>query len=297
MANPYQAGHALDEALRNVRTECQRAARAAEIAERHESQAHTDPAVLREFHARMAATHRRAEARHLAAARMHTAYAERLRRWVEAADHAQALPGFLAAVAETVGARGLAVAVFGADDVETLVAASDPAAREAQDLEFTLGEGPARDSAHHRRPVSAVGPAMSRRWPLYGPAVEELGIHVVAAVPVAVAATTLGALTVFEPQLDVDDDLERFYAAADTLAASVVTASIGLLQAQDTGWLPLLAEADLRPAVHQATGIVTVQAACTTADALALIRAHAFAQNRSVDDVASDIIARRLRLT
>jgi hypothetical protein len=138
---------------------------------------------------------------------------------------------------------------------------------------------------------------MSRRWPLYGPAVEELGIHVVAAVPVAVAATTLGALTVFEPQLDVDDDLERFYAAADTLAASVVTASIGLLQAQDTGWLPLLAEADLRPAVHQATGIVTVQAACTTADALALIRAHAFAQNRSVDDVASDIIARRLRLT
>jgi hypothetical protein len=41
---------------------------------------------------------------------------------------------------------------------------------------------------------------------------------------------------------------------------------------------------------------VSVQCGCGIADAVALIRAHAFAEDKSVDDVASDIVHRRLRL-
>jgi hypothetical protein len=42
--------------------------------------------------------------------------------------------------------------------------------------------------------------------------------------------------------------------------------------------------------------MVSVQAAVSLADALLLIRAHAFAEGRPVSVVADDVVARRLRL-
>ncbi len=57
-----------------------------------------------------------------------------------------------------------------------------------------------------------------------------------------------------------------------------------------------LVEADWHDAVHQATGIVAVQRGCTLADALAVVKARAFAADVPVDDLAADIVARRIRL-
>jgi hypothetical protein len=51
-----------------------------------------------------------------------------------------------------------------------------------------------------------------------------------------------------------------------------------------------------RAEVHQASGMVAVQLGVSVADAEARLRAHAYAVNRSVVDVARDIVARRLRL-
>ena len=48
--------------------------------------------------------------------------------------------------------------------------------------------------------------------------------------------------------------------------------------------------------MNQAAGMVSVQCDCGVADALALIRAHAYAEDRSVESVARDIVGRRLRL-
>lgn len=51
-----------------------------------------------------------------------------------------------------------------------------------------------------------------------------------------------------------------------------------------------------RARVHQATGMVIGQLGGSPEQALARIRAHAFAEERSIVDVASDIVARRLIL-
>jgi hypothetical protein len=49
-----------------------------------------------------------------------------------------------------------------------------------------------------------------------------------------------------------------------------------------------------RREVHQATGMVLAQLGVSADDAALLLRAHAFATGRSVRDVATDVVERRL---
>ena len=52
-----------------------------------------------------------------------------------------------------------------------------------------------------------------------------------------------------------------------------------------------------RRVIHQATGMVLAQLGTTAEDAHLIIRARAFAESRSMLDVAQDIIERRIRFT
>jgi ANTAR domain len=51
-----------------------------------------------------------------------------------------------------------------------------------------------------------------------------------------------------------------------------------------------------RAEIDQATGMVMVQLGVTAAEAFARLRAYSYARDRRLADVASDIVARRLRL-
>jgi hypothetical protein len=53
--------------------------------------------------------------------------------------------------------------------------------------------------------------------------------------------------------------------------------------------------ADIHAAVHQAAGMVSVQLGVSVADALVRLRAHAFAADRPLTQVAREVIARTLR--
>ena len=49
--------------------------------------------------------------------------------------------------------------------------------------------------------------------------------------------------------------------------------------------------------VHQAAGMVSAQLEVSIVQALVRLRAHSFATGCALDDVASDVVARRLRFT
>ncbi len=49
-----------------------------------------------------------------------------------------------------------------------------------------------------------------------------------------------------------------------------------------------------RARVHQATGMVAAQLGLTTDDAMAVLRAHAFALEVSLDQVSDELVSRRL---
>jgi AmiR/NasT family two-component response regulator len=52
---------------------------------------------------------------------------------------------------------------------------------------------------------------------------------------------------------------------------------------------------DDRFELHQAQGMVMVQLGISLGDALTRIRAHAFANNHSLGNVAADVVSRRIR--
>ena len=299
MAEPAPGQDVLREALARSALEQRRADRAAEVAARHEDAADECPPRLREFHLRMAAVHRQVERRHRAAAAVHRSFAERLRVW---GDAAVAPPGgapplaltplFLAAVADSADARGAAVTLFGREREEVLSAASDGMAKSVQDLEFVCGEGPAHSCNRLRRAVTATGAELTRRWPLYGPAAVGLGVRRLAAVPIEIGRRPVGALTVYEPGVHrgtADLDLLR------TIAGSLHRIALAGDGSPGDDRL-LFVEADWHDVVHQATGIVAVRHGCSLADALALIKARAFAADVPVDELAADLVARRIRL-
>jgi hypothetical protein len=278
-------------------TEQDRAVRAGEVARRHERLADHGPASQRALHAGMAATHRRLEQRHLTAAALHTSHAQLLDRWSASAARREPVPpAFISSVAGTLGSRGAAISLLGNGNTEALVVASDTTARTAQDLEFMLGEGPSRDASTDRLVVVADGATMVDRWPRYGPALARLGVRTVASAPLALRHLCLGALTVFDPRPSPPDGpASSLRTVADTLTHTVLLVPDGD-GVTDIPDLPLFADADHRAVVHQAAGVVSVQNDCSVVDALALVRARAFAEGEPIDSVALRIVERRLRL-
>lgn len=81
--------------------------------------------------------------------------------------------------------------------------------------------------------------------------------------------------------------------AADTAALMLIDERTGPGVADGSTTEATLGRAE----IHQATGMVIAQLALTAVDALARLRAHAFASNRRLDDVAHDVIEQRLVFT
>lgn len=263
-----------------------RSAHETSCAEQHELLAGAAPSeTLRDMHTQIAAVHRSTAACHRTAAQLQDAYAARLVSW--AGERGAPRPLFMAGVAAACGTSSAALTLVSATLDQLALAASDEPARAAQELEFLLGEGPARDATREARPVSAAGTTLAGRWPGYGPALAELGIAEVTAVPLRLLDVCVGALAVFDPAPGIVGS------AVLTEVAEALTRSMILDVDADPG---LYGATDLRPVVHQAAGVVCVQLHCPVADALELIKARAFTEGTSVHSVATRIVRGELRL-
>lgn len=235
--------------------------------------------------------HRRSEACQRAAEKMHLDFSRRLTRWAFRDDADVLLrPVLMTAVASTAGWHG---AVLSLRDLsgEKLVAASDATARRAHELEVTLNEGPSREALMGGQPV-ACGDELDRRWPRYAPAVIELGVRAVAAVPLDLGSRVFGgALTVNGSQPpSLTDHACGLSDVAEALARTVL--QVPDVIGTDTLGLPRLdvfEDEDFQPVLHQATGVLHARYGWDMDNALALIRAHAFAENLPIADVAADI--------
>lgn len=197
-------------------------------------------------------------------------------------------------------AVAVGLAVMTADATSELVAASDPAARELELLQLTLGEGPCLEAHRTGRLVQlAELGSGAQRWPAYSAHLVERGVAAVSAFPLRIGGIRLGALDVYRARAGTlsDDDLSL---ALHFVDAAVVV----LLHLQDPASQrplddPRLGETvddgfTVHPEVHQATGMVSVQAVVSLRDALLLLRAHAFVADRSIIEVARDVVARRI---
>ncbi|RAV17020.1 antitermination regulator [Mycolicibacterium sp. GF69] len=180
---------------------------------------------------------------------------------------------------------------------------SGESARRYDELQFILGEGPCLESVARRRPVAVhdLADPDERRWPVYGPAMVDLEIRGVFAMPVVVAGEYVGALDLFRSQPGplARTEFEGAAAAAEMAGVPLLDLLDADLQAAiddpaSNAWAELHTLS--RAEVSQATGMLVAQLGIEPTEALVRLRAHAYSTGRSATDVARDILDRRLRL-
>jgi hypothetical protein len=212
-------------------------------------------------------------------------------------------PGWLArvsgvvvvAVATVPGVDGAAVSLRAEPRSEALLAASDDWAAELEQLQYARGEGPAVE-AQATGMLVAVSDLVAEqlRWPMFAHAATQLGAAAVWSYPLRWGGIRLGALDLFgrTPYVPDREALADGATLAD-LARDAVLDRAAVAENPDEDWL---AEADSYRDVNIATGMLAAQLGISLADAFARLRAHAFAVDRPLLEVAADVLARRLPL-
>jgi hypothetical protein len=266
-----------------------RAARAASLASRHETQAARAPESLRALHARMRDLYRQIEARHLAAVRVTELHAIRMERWLNGGQASR--PVFMAAVASALGTPSAAVTLRGQLHASVVAAASDATARAAHELEIVMSEGPAADAAAAGISIAAAGTALLDRWPQYGPAAAELGVRAVTAAPLGPPGTRLGALCAYAAEPVLRDGA---VAATDRMAVALTQMVLLDVYVPGSGRgdpvLPVFGGDGYPAIIHQAAGMISVQCDCGVDDAEDLLAARAFATTTPVEQIAIQVV-------
>lgn len=200
--------------------------------------------------------------------------------------------------AEELGVTGVGMALMTGDGHQGVVAATDGPARVMEDLQFTLGEGPCMDASAAGSPVLQPDVATTgvARWHGFAPAVLDAGIAAIFAFPLQVGGIRLGVLDLYRDTVGNLDDRDLADALSYADAAVLVLLHLQNQMEPGDGLHPQLADAlGNRPEVHQATGMISVQAVVGLTEALLLLRAHAFATDRPILDVARAVVRRKLR--
>jgi hypothetical protein len=175
---------------------------------------------------------------------------------------------------------------------------SEPGIAAVQELQLELGEGPCVDAWSGNEPV--IEPNLAEparvRWPSFAQAGVLAGVRAVFAYPLHVGAIRIGVLVLYRDRPDALDaeELARALVLADLASQIVLAVQAGA--PEDRVHELLATEPPHWAVVHQATGMISVQLEVPIDEAFVRLRAHAFADRRSLRDVAREVVARRLEL-
>ena len=225
--------------------------------------------------------------------------ADRLARILErvvAAGTSPSAPGPLCQVAaDLVDVTGAGVMVLAHGIPQASLCTTGSVAALIEELQYTLGEGPCIDAYHTSTAVSEPDLVAPRtpRWPAFTPKVIDAGARAIFGFPIRIGAARIGALNLYRdrPGPLSDDHHADALVMADVIARTVLTLQAGI----EPGSISAEFGTDIHAVVHQAAGMVSVQLGISVADALVRLRAHAFATDRPLTEVAGEVVARRLR--
>ncbi|MCU1404151.1 MAG: hypothetical protein JWQ43_454 [Glaciihabitans sp.] len=188
---------------------------------------------------------------------------------------------------------GASVSTFGSLLASETISATDERAGRVDELQFDLGEGPCWDALQNRRPVLEpdLAHTESTPWPAFSHAIQTEEIAAIFAFPLIFGPLEIGAIDLYSLR-PVHLSIEQ---QEQTLALSTIVSRILLRNAlkQDDEVEPRTPYS--RRLIHQATGMVLAQLGIQSEDAYLIIQARAYAENRSMQDVAKDVLERRLR--
>jgi hypothetical protein len=210
------------------------------------------------------------------------------------------LPTLLArACAKVLHVAGAGISAF-AEDFRVPLGASDPKAAIAERLEFTHGEGPCLEAYRTSKPFRGDQESIKSRWPLfYDELARRTDYHSIVSMPLRLSRATGGAVDLYRHEggdldaLCTDDMTIVMGRIVDALSWQTTAKAVGL---PGPGWLhgPT---AQRRTRVWVAIGMLSNEYDLPATDALARLRAYAYARDQTLDDVAEMLARERLPLS
>ena len=188
---------------------------------------------------------------------------------------------------------GAAVSTLGDFLGSETLSASDALAARLDELQFDLGEGPCWDAVATARPVFApdLRAHPSGLWPAFSRAILDDHLGAIFAFPLVIGPLRIGAVDLYalHPTELTDEQSRQASEMAGVVSRRVLRRAL-LRMNHDAGSDDKTTNAFSRRVIHQATGMVLSQLDVAIDDARLVIEGHAFASNRSMMDVATDIV-------
>jgi hypothetical protein len=215
----------------------------------------------------------------------------RLARLVAVADPRHSLPERLAeACRQLLGVDGTAITLENTSLERITLWTTDGAAARLEDLQEVVGQGPSHQAFTTGEVVVTRLDGTERRWPDFiGAARLILDGAKLYALPIRPSLDVIGVLALHQlPSPAASPSLDGAQFLADAIGAALLAAPPNADQPFEDGpW-------SSRAEIHQATGMVVAQLRLSPADALAILRAHAFAHDATLHDIAMQVITGRL---
>lgn len=213
---------------------------------------------------------------------------------------ADLLPSALARIsARLLPFDAAGISLHGDPDTRVPLGASDDAAATAERLQYTHGDGPCFLAMRDGRPVVATEDRWRELWPVLAEDhFARTSFHGGLSVPLRVGSVRFGVLDLYSRSsrtLDGSTVID-----AQVVAALVTSVLLQHLHGEGApGGVPETAEWSAGPEalrrrqVWVAIGMVGLSLALPSEQALAVLRAHAFATSTTLDELAEDIVQRR----
>ncbi|WP_041796372.1 ANTAR domain-containing protein [Modestobacter italicus] len=209
------------------------------------------------------------------------------------------LPERLAhACAQVLPVDGAGIGLFFSGGRRLPLGASDPVSGEAERLQFTLGDGPCLSSHASGETVVADEPTLRSRWPAFHDALlARTTVRGTVSLPLGGRLRSIGALDLYlvPPHAVAGVSLLDARVVAAEVAAALLAGGRGGEQPDGPAWLDTPA-AGRRSRVWQAMGFVNSGLGLSSPDALALLRAHAYAEGSSLDELAVRVVGHEVRV-
>ena len=192
---------------------------------------------------------------------------------------------------------GCALVLMSGTESASMLAGAGRHAPTVTGLQMELGEGPCLQAYASGVPVLLpdLAAGNANRWPAFAAAALAAGVHAEFSLPLAVGRGGIGTLDLCNdrPGMLIDEHLADALVTADIARDAVLYQQYtpeggGLAGLLDMGGTD-------RIVIHQATGMIAAQLNDTISNALARLRAAAFASGRPMHDIAQEVVERRMR--
>jgi len=229
-------------------------------------------------------------------------FAVAYRRGELSSPEPQMVPDRLAvAMTEVTGIDGVGLDVFDRLGFAVPIGASCARTTLAERLQFTVGQGPCYDAHRQHRTIVAVEPEMARCWPAYHDLLRtQTKFRSVVALPLTGPLDSMATIDLLfhDPDAAAHVPLAQIAVLGRQITAALIEADLmadadGVSAAgEDQGPVWLSSPSSVaRNQVMVAAGMLNRYLEISTADALKVLKARAYANRSTTDQVAAAVVA------